>query len=1053
MNKLSKAIAICLTLLCICLPLLPLTAQPDLIVDQASLLRDLRTDLLDNNDPCYINEGCVGGLGDRQLIRFTTHIKNIGTTDFVVGTPPADPTLENDTWEYDQCHQHWHYEGYAQYLLFDQAGNEIPVGLKNGFCLMDSECSDGGTLQYHCGYQGISAGCGDIYGWGLDCQWVDVTDVPSGIYRLVNRVNWTRDLDVNGQAESNYDNNSASVCIQLSRSANGMHLFQVLADDQCSCSDSDADGICASEDCDDNDSTVPATPGANCDDGNANTSDDVILIDGCTCQGTAINTGGNQTVVDCNGITLTYGDGQIEMAGVPSNTYYFKIHDLNNAWKEVFSCALNCNSTQIASLPSSFYKVKVYNASWTPICDTDITLTGNTGTCADIDGDGVCAADDCDDSDASIPAAPGTSCSDGNANTSTDVIQADGCTCLGVVVTGCIDGDVDGDGVCALADCDDTDASIPAAPGTSCNDGNANTSTDEIQADGCTCLGVVVTGCVDVDSDGVCADTDCDDTDASVPAAPGTSCNDGDANTSTDVIQADGCTCLGVVVTGCVDVDGDGVCADTDCDDTDASIPAAPGTSCNDGDANTSTDVIQADGCTCLGTNTNTGNATVLACNGITITYGNGQIEMTGPDTYYFKIHDLNNGWQEVFSCALNCGSSQVATVPPSFYKVKVYNASWVPICDTDITVTSSTTTCTDIDGDGVCIDIDCDDTDATVPATPGTNCDDGNANTANDVIQADGCTCVGVVTTGCTDIDGDGVCAIADCDDTNANVPTAPGTICNDGNANTANDIIQADGCTCLGVVTTGCTDIDGDGVCAIADCDDTNANVPTAPGTICNDGNANTANDVIQADGCTCLGVDTTSNTGTCSDIVVTTAPNTILITGLTVPIEIIKIYNISGGWQQVFNCVANCGDQQTIDNLSPGNYVVEVQFYSASWGFICSEQIDAVVSSTLTEDTDASFFRIGVTSSFPTKSASLTLFPNPAKETVSLNLNNWKKEKLAVTVYNHLAQEVLQTQILNGEASIHQLAIATLPNGLYIVKVSDGAQEISKKLFITR
>ena len=478
MNNTSKAIAICLTLLCICLPLLPLFAQPDLIVDRASLLRDLRTDLLDNIDPCYIAEGCVGGMGDRQLIRFTTHIKNIGTTDFVVGTPPADPSLENETWEYDQCHDHWHYEGYAQYLLFDQAGNEIPVGLKNGFCLMDSECDDGGTRQYHCGYQGVSAGCGDIYGWSLDCQWIDVTDVPSGVYQLVNRVNWTRDLDINGQAESNYTNNSTSVCIQLSRSANGAHSFQVLDDAQCNCSDNDADGICAAEDCDDTNPAIPGTPGDNCDDGDANTSNDVILADACTCQGTPISTDANQTVVNCNGVTLTYGDGQIEMAGVPSNTYHFKIHDLNNAWNEVFSCALNCNSTQTASLPASFYKVIVYNGSWSAICDTDINLTGNTGTCADIDGDGICAASDCDDSDPSVPATPGTSCNDGNANTSTDVIQADGCTCLGIIANGCLDGDIDGDGVCALADCDDTNPNVPTAPGTNCDDGNANTSTD-----------------------------------------------------------------------------------------------------------------------------------------------------------------------------------------------------------------------------------------------------------------------------------------------------------------------------------------------------------------------------------------------------------------------------------------------------------------------------------------------------------------------------------------------------------------------------------------------
>ena len=43
------------------------------------------------------------------------------------------------------------------------------------------------------------------------------------------------------------------------------------------------------------------------------------------------------------------------------------------------------------------------------------------------------------------------------------------------------------------------------------------------------------------------------------------------------------------------------------------------------------------------------------------------------------------------------------------------------------------------------------------------------------------------------------------------------------------------------------GCTDADNDGVCADQDCNDNNANLPATPGTSCNDGNANTTNDVI--------------------------------------------------------------------------------------------------------------------------------------------------------------------------------------------------------------
>ncbi len=164
---------------------------------------------------------------------------------------------------------------------------------------------------------------------------------------------------------------------------------------------------------------------------------------------------------------------------------------------------------------------------------------------------------------------------------------------------------------------------------------------------------------------------------------------------------------------------------------------------------------------------------------------------------------------------------------------------------------------CTDADSDGVCADQDCNDNNANLPASPGTRCNDNNANTTNDVILADGCTCRGTVPA-CTDADNDGVCADQDCNDNNANLPASPGTRCNDANANTTNDVILADGCTCRGTIPA-CTDADNDGVCADQDCNDNNANLPASAGTRCNDNNANTTNDVILADGCTCQGVVT--------------------------------------------------------------------------------------------------------------------------------------------------------------------------------------------------
>ena len=119
----------------------------------------------------------------------------------------------------------------------------------------------------------------------------------------------------------------------------------------------------------------------------------------------------------------------------------------------------------------------------------------------------------------------------------------------------------------------------------------------------------------------------------------------------------------------------------------------------------------------------------------------------------------------------------------------------------------------------------------------------------------------------GCTDNDNDGLCEEDDCDDNNPNLPATPGSTCDDGNPLTMQDVILADGCTCQGEAETGCTDNDNDGFCEADDCDDNNPNLPTTPGSTCDDGNNGTINDVIQADGCTCEGeVDNGGENPTC-------------------------------------------------------------------------------------------------------------------------------------------------------------------------------------------
>ncbi len=203
----------------------PLCTAPDLAVDGNVLETSMYMDNLTvGQTNCYISEGCLSGYGNRRLIRFTTHIRNVGNQDYYIGPPD---TVGNQ-FVFDACHGHWHYKGYAEYLLYDENNQPLQQGFKNGFCVLDLECSGGGSAKFGCGNMGISMGCGDIYNAGLDCQWIDVTDVDTGIYTLVVRVNWDQSPDRLGHYEKTYSNNWSQVCFHLEYDGGNNKVFSLI---------------------------------------------------------------------------------------------------------------------------------------------------------------------------------------------------------------------------------------------------------------------------------------------------------------------------------------------------------------------------------------------------------------------------------------------------------------------------------------------------------------------------------------------------------------------------------------------------------------------------------------------------------------------------------------------------------------------------------------------------------------------------------------------------------------------------------------------------------
>jgi len=158
---------------------------PDLWVDQDYLSATVETVVRDvSENSCSLMEGCIDAPGTRKLLRFSTRTPNTGDGDLYLGSPANNPSFV-----YSQCHDHYHFQGYAEYRLLDEDGNQTAVGHKQAFCLEDFDPYDPNAPSslYDCGNQGIQLGWSDIYDRGLPCQWIDITDVPPGNYQLRSR--------------------------------------------------------------------------------------------------------------------------------------------------------------------------------------------------------------------------------------------------------------------------------------------------------------------------------------------------------------------------------------------------------------------------------------------------------------------------------------------------------------------------------------------------------------------------------------------------------------------------------------------------------------------------------------------------------------------------------------------------------------------------------------------------------------------------------------------------------------------------------------------------
>jgi hypothetical protein len=185
---------------------------PDLVVNKDRLADEILFDRINvRESSCSFVEQCVGGIGERRVLRLSVEAINQGQATMRVEPPEERP----DLFVFSPCHGHYHFNGFASYALLDPAGNVVARGRKQAYCMEDTVRvaqgpSVGCSKIFDCYNQGIQAGWSDLYGNTLDCQWLDITEIPPGPYQLTVTLNPSHEIE-----EVTFDNNTATVPVVI----------------------------------------------------------------------------------------------------------------------------------------------------------------------------------------------------------------------------------------------------------------------------------------------------------------------------------------------------------------------------------------------------------------------------------------------------------------------------------------------------------------------------------------------------------------------------------------------------------------------------------------------------------------------------------------------------------------------------------------------------------------------------------------------------------------------------------------------------------------------
>jgi len=160
---------------------------------------------------------------------------------------------------------------------------------------------------------------------------------------------------------------------------------------------------------------------------------------------------------------------------------------------------------------------------------------------------------------------------------------------------------------------------------------------------------------------------------------------------------------------------------------------------------------------------------------------------------------------------------------------------------------------------------------------------------------------------------------------------------------------------------------------------------------------------------------------------------------VEGLTAPIDIVKIYDAN--WNRVFECFGDCNNPTVVTDLAPNLYRVHAQQYDENWEQICETDFLEVTIPV----SDGSLDRNSK------NNIEFILFPNPVRNTLTINTSTLKGKKGSIQIYNILGHKITQMPNKFFDQAFETINLEHLENGLYYLNIQSNDFRAIGKQFI--